>query len=82
MDPARQREIARLGGKAAQASGKAHRFNTDEARAAGQIGGLVIAKDRAHMAAIGHLGGIAKKAGKGLGFSVPAVAVVSDPDLN
>jgi general stress protein YciG len=36
LDPQRQREIASMGGKAAHASGRAHEFNTDEARAAGR----------------------------------------------
>lgn len=35
MDPARQREIASEGGKAAHASGNAHEFTSEEARAAG-----------------------------------------------
>lgn len=35
MDPARQREIASQGGRAAHASGNAHQFTTEEARAAG-----------------------------------------------
>ncbi len=39
MDPQRQREIASLGGKAAHASGKAHEFNSAEAREAGRKGG-------------------------------------------
>jgi general stress protein YciG len=39
MDPQRQKEIASLGGKAAHASGKAHEFNTAEAREAGRKGG-------------------------------------------
>ena len=39
MDPQRQREIASLGGKAAHASGRAHEFNTAEAREAGRKGG-------------------------------------------
>ena len=40
MDPERQRQIASEGGKAAHASGKAHQFNTAEAREAGRKGGL------------------------------------------
>jgi general stress protein YciG len=36
MDPARQREIASLGGRAAHQSGHAHEFTSDEARAAGR----------------------------------------------
>jgi general stress protein YciG len=35
MDPARVREIARIGGQAAHARGVAHEFTTQEARAAG-----------------------------------------------
>lgn len=36
MDPARQREIAAQGGRAAHESGNAHQFNSEEARAAGK----------------------------------------------
>jgi uncharacterized protein len=36
MDPQRQREIASLGGRAVHRSGNAHRFTTEEARAAGR----------------------------------------------
>jgi general stress protein YciG len=36
MDPARQREIASQGGRAAHASGNAHEFTSEEARRAGQ----------------------------------------------
>lgn len=39
MDPARVREIASKGGKAAHAAGTAHRFDSEEARAAGKKGG-------------------------------------------
>jgi general stress protein YciG len=41
MDPAKQREIARKGGKAAHEKGTAHRFTSEEARAAGRKGGRV-----------------------------------------
>jgi hypothetical protein len=41
MKPARQREIARKGGKAAHAKGTAHEWTRDEARAAGRLGGQV-----------------------------------------
>lgn len=37
MDPQRQREIASEGGRAAHASGNAHEFNSEEARAAGKL---------------------------------------------
>ena len=36
MDPARQREIAAQGGRAAHESGNAHQFTVEEARAAGK----------------------------------------------
>jgi general stress protein YciG len=39
MDPAKQREIASKGGHAAHAKGTAHEFTSEEARAAGRIGG-------------------------------------------
>jgi general stress protein YciG len=60
MDPAKQREIASKGGKAAHAQGRAHEFNTDEARSAGRKGGEVISRDHAHMAVIGRSGGEAR----------------------
>ncbi len=37
MDPQRQREIAAQGGRAAHASGNAHEFTPEEARAAGRM---------------------------------------------
>lgn len=36
MDRQRQREIAAMGGRSAHASGHAHEFTTEEARAAGK----------------------------------------------
>jgi len=60
MDPAKQAEIARKGGIAAHAAGKAHEFTTREAAAAGRKGGEKVASDRAHMAEIGRKGGQAR----------------------
>lgn len=40
MDPARQRQIASQGGRAAHQKGTAHEFSPEEARAAGRKGGL------------------------------------------
>lgn len=37
MDPKQQREIASEGGRAAHASGNAHEFTSEEARAAGKL---------------------------------------------
>lgn len=60
MDPAKQREIASKGGKAAHAKGTAHEFTTDEARLAGSKGGRIVSQNREHMAEIGRKGGQAR----------------------
>lgn len=39
MDPEKQREIARKGGRAAHDKGTAHEWDSDEARVAGRKGG-------------------------------------------
>jgi len=57
MDPERQRQIARQGGRAAHERGTAHEFSTDEAREAGRRGGATVSEDREHMASIGRRGG-------------------------
>lgn len=57
MDPEKQREIARKGGKAAHEKGTAHEFTADEARAAGRKGGERVSSNREHMSRIGRLGG-------------------------
>lgn len=57
MDPAKQREIASKGGRAAHAKGTAHEFTSEEARVAGRKGGEAVSRDRSHMAAIGREGG-------------------------
>jgi general stress protein YciG len=41
MDRARQREISSQGGKAAHQKGTAHEFDSNEAREAGRLGGMV-----------------------------------------
>ena len=41
MDPAKQREIASKGGKAAHQKGTAHEWTREEAREAGRKGGRV-----------------------------------------
>ena len=46
MDPARVRELARLGGKSAHRRGKAHEFTSEEARLAGRKGGLASHRNR------------------------------------
>lgn len=57
MDRTRQREIARLGGRAAHERGTAHEFTREEAREAGRKGGVTVSQDREHMAKIGRRGG-------------------------
>ena len=57
MDRTRQREIARLGGRAAHQRGTAHEFTREEAREAGRKGGVTVSQDREHMAKIGRRGG-------------------------
>jgi general stress protein YciG len=47
MDPTRQREIARMGGKAAHVKGTAHEWSGDEARIAGRLGGQASQRNRA-----------------------------------
>lgn len=46
MDREKIAAIARLGGKAAHASGKAHQFSSEEAQAAGKKGGTAFHKRR------------------------------------
>ncbi|NLR77724.1 KGG domain-containing protein [Chitinophaga eiseniae] len=57
MDPEQQRAISREGGRAAHQQGVAHKFTSDEARAAGKKGGEAVSKNREHMATIGRKGG-------------------------
>ena len=60
MDPAKQREIASKGGRAAHEKGTAHQFSANEAREAGRKGGGAVSQDRQHMAEIGRIGGQAR----------------------
>jgi general stress protein YciG len=62
MDKERQRAIASTGGKAAHEKGKAHEFDSEEGRRAGQIGGQVVSAryGRDHMVEIGRKGGISR----------------------
>ena len=46
MDRAKQREIARKGGKAAHLKGTAHEWSSEEARMAGRKGGMASHKRR------------------------------------
>jgi general stress protein YciG len=49
MSPEKQKEIASKGGRAAHQKGTAHRWSSDEARAAGRKGGLISRGDRGRL---------------------------------
>ncbi len=56
MNPEKRRAIAQQGGRAAHRKGVAHEFSREEAQKAGERGGLVVSRNRAHMAEIGRKG--------------------------
>ena len=62
MNQQLQREIASKGGQAAHQKGTAHKFDSNEARLAGQKGGATVSRDREHMAEIGRRGGESRQA--------------------
>ncbi len=64
MDPARQREIASKGGRAAHKQGVAHQWTQEEARVAGRKGGETVSRNKEHMSEIGRRGGEASHAPK------------------
>lgn len=66
MSPEKQRLIAQRGGQMAHRKGVAHVWNVDEARAAGKKGGKKVSTDKAHMGAIGKLGGFSTGRAKSL----------------
>lgn len=47
ISPEKRAEIASLGGKAAHAKGTAHKWNAEEARQAGRLGGQAAQRKRA-----------------------------------
>ncbi|WP_437310135.1 KGG domain-containing protein [Sorangium sp. So ce388] len=57
MTPEQHRALASRGGKAAQATGRAHRWDVREAGDAGRKGGTTLASRPGHMESIGQLGG-------------------------
>lgn len=79
MHPDRQKEIASRGGRAAHAKGTAHEWSSDEARSAGQKGGIAVSRDRAHMAAIGREGGESRSRASRVGRGTDRA--VSDREL-
>jgi len=81
MDGEKQRQIARLGGKAAHRQGTAHEFTPEEARAAGRKGGEAVSANRAHMAEIGRRGGEASHA-RAAANRAAALAAAAAPAAN
>ncbi len=75
MEEDRQREIARMGGRASHEKGRAHKFTSEEARAAGRKGGESISQNRAHMSEIGRRGGKRRQEVAHSTSPVPASAV-------
>jgi general stress protein YciG len=77
MDPVKRQEVATLGGKAAQAKGRAHRFTPEEARAAGKKGGAAVSRDTKHMAKIGRAGGLARSRNLGFRHDTPGTTTTA-----
>ncbi|MBP6609248.1 MAG: hypothetical protein KA258_06710 [Deltaproteobacteria bacterium] len=61
MSPERRKQVTSKGGKEAHAAGLANKFTKETAREAGKLGGAKTGADRARMAAIGRLGGLARR---------------------
>ena len=61
MSPERRKQVTSKGGKEAHAAGLANKFTTETAREAGKLGGAKTGADRARMAEIGRLGGLARR---------------------
>lgn len=57
MDPERRTQVARSGGRTAHQQGRAHKFTSAEAAAAGRVGGRRVSENRSHMSEIGRRGG-------------------------
>lgn len=70
ISPERQREIASLGGRAAHQSGKAHEFNSDEARAARQKRGLKNTHGR-YAVTLNEGDALGNRSGDGSGMDLP-----------
>lgn len=60
LSPDRRAEIAKIGGKAAQSTGRAHRFTHEEVVRGGRAGGTKVSANREHMRSIGSKGGKAR----------------------
>ena len=61
FSPERRKQVASEGGRQAHAAGLANKFTKETAREAGKLGGAKTGADRARMAAIGRMGGFARR---------------------
>lgn len=57
IDPARRREIARMGGNASAKKGTLYRFTLDDHKKGGTVAGGIAASKAGYMAQIGKTGG-------------------------
>lgn len=71
MDPAKQREIASKGGKAAHRKGTAHEWSREEAREAGRKGGLASHRKRRERLGLGQAPGGPEPGGSAAGTQGP-----------
>jgi uncharacterized protein len=74
MSPEKRRAIAQQGGRAAHEKGVAHEFSREEARKAGERGGLIVSQNRAHMAEIGRKGARSAQRGSSSTINAPVSA--------
>ena len=74
MNENQQREIASKGGQAAHQKGTAHEFDSEEARRAGQKGGVAVSRNREHMADIGRKGGESRQSASRAAAAAAAAA--------
>ena len=82
LTPERRREISSQGGKAAHRAGTAHRFTSEEAKAAGRVGGLVSRKRSMAVGALsasGAMGAPPEPEPKGLNGPAAPVAPTEPP---
>ena len=60
LNASERRAVGKMGGRAVQLKGTAHKFTSEEARSAGQKGGQAVSRDRKYMSELGRRGGMAK----------------------
>jgi hypothetical protein len=80
MDPARLREIAAMGGRAAQRQGSGHRWTPEEAREFGRKGGKCVWDKQRAAGKTGPLGAVDRTAGVQPHRTLPADAIRAEED--